>query len=217
MRRQVMAGWLLGACVAAPAAQAQIERSGGGGASQKIMQQYQQLAAEKTALQTQVEQLKKDLDAAHTELAATKKERDALKAHSGGSAAAMAQAQSAISQARSAKEASDRALDQSKQRMAELVAKFRDLAQNLKDAESDRTTLRADLAKRNQAFDTCAEDNVGLYDITRDVLYRYEHTGLFTRASASEPFTQITRTRIENFVDAYRARAAELQIERRKP
>jgi chromosome segregation ATPase len=216
MQRILIAGFLVWLCVAAPT-RAQVERSGGGGASQKILQQYQQLAAEKTALQAQVEQLKKDLDGAHAELAAVKKERDALKGHSGGSAAAMAQAQSAIAQARSGKEASDRALEQSKQRMAELVSKFRETAQNLKDVESDRTQQRAELGRRNQAFDTCAQDNMALYDIARDVLYRYENTSAFTRISASEPFTKITRTRIENLVTEYRARAAELQIKRRTP
>ena len=40
---------------------AQTQRSGGG-ESQKIMQQYQQLAAEKTSLQSQLAQMKKDLD-----------------------------------------------------------------------------------------------------------------------------------------------------------
>src|SRR5258708_38908205 len=69
---------------------AQVQRSGGGEA-QKFMQQYQQVAAEKTALQAQVAQMKKDLDAANAELAAVKKDRDALKAHTGGSAAAVAQ------------------------------------------------------------------------------------------------------------------------------
>ena len=77
--------------------------------------------------------------------------------------------------------------------------------------------MRAELTRRDQAFDVCAENNVELYDISRDVLYRYEHTGLFTQASASEPFTKITRVRIENLVDRYRARAAELQTKARTP
>ena len=41
---------------------------------QKIMQQYQQVAAEKTSLQAQVAQIQKDLDAAKAELASTKKQ-----------------------------------------------------------------------------------------------------------------------------------------------
>ena len=58
--------WLAAASVA----MAQAPRSGGGGEAQKFMQQYQQIAAEKTALQAQLAQMKKDLDTAKADLAA---------------------------------------------------------------------------------------------------------------------------------------------------
>jgi chromosome segregation ATPase len=188
---------------------AQVQRSGGGEV-QKFMQQYQQVSAEKTALQAQLAQMKKDLDAAHAELAAVKKERDAAKAHVGVSPVA-------IAQANSAKEAADRNLEQSKQRMTELVGRFRETATNLKDAEADRAKLRKDLAERNSAFDACALNNMQLYEVNRDILDRYEHVGLFTKVSADEPFTKITRTRIENLVDEYRARAQELRVKKAAP
>ena len=99
--------------------------------------------------------------------------------------------------------------------MSDLIAQFRTTATSLKEIEAERSKLRADLAQRNQAFDTCAQDNLGLYEAARDVLNCYENTGLFTRVSATEPFTKITRTRIENFVDEYRARAEELRVQKR--
>ena len=188
---------------------AQVQRSGGGEA-QKFMQQYQQVSAEKTALQAQLAQMKKDLDAANAELAAVKKERDAAKAHVGVSPAA-------IAQANSAKEAAERNLELSKQRMTELVGRFRETATNLKDAEADRAKLRKDLAERNSAFDACAVNNMQLYELNRDILDRYEHVGLFTKVSASEPFTKITRTRLENLVDEYRQRAQELGVKKAAP
>jgi chromosome segregation ATPase len=174
------------------------------------MQQYQQVAAEKTALQAQLAQMKKDLDAANAELATVKQERNAAKAHTGASAAA-------IAQAASAKEASDRALDQSKQRMAELVAKFRETATSLREIEADRTKLRDELAKRSSAFDACAVNNAQLGDLNLEILDRYEHVGLFTKVSVAEPFTKIARTRIENLVDEYRARAQELRVKKTAP
>jgi chromosome segregation ATPase len=188
---------------------AQVQRSGGGEA-QKFMQQYQQVSAEKTALQAQLAQMKKDLDAANAELAAVKKERDAAKAHVGVSPVA-------IAQANSAKEAAERNLELSKQRMTELVGRFRETATNLKDAEADRAKLRKDLAERNSAFDACAVNNLQLYEVNRDILDRYEHVGLFTKVSASEPFTKITRTRLENLVDEYRQRAQELRVKKAAP
>jgi chromosome segregation ATPase len=188
---------------------AQVQRSGGGEA-QKFMQQYQQVAAEKTALQAQVAQIKKDLDAANAELATVKKERDALKAHVGVPPAA-------IAQANTAKEAAERNLEQSKQRMSELVSRFRETATNLKDVEADRANLRMELTERNSAFDKCAEDNMQLYEINGEILARYEHVDLFTKVSAAEPFTKITRTRIDNLVVEYRERAQELRVKKATP
>jgi chromosome segregation ATPase len=189
---------------------AQTQRSGG--EAQKFMQQYQQLAAEKTSLQGQVAQLQKDLEAAKAEVAAVTKERDVLKkAHAGGVPAA------AVSKLTASKEAAERNLEVSKQRMTELVGRFREMAGNLKDVEADRARLRDDAAKRSAAFDKCAEDNLQLYEINADLLDRYEHVGAFTRVSAVEPFTKLTRTRIENLVDEYRERAQQLRIKKSAP
>jgi chromosome segregation ATPase len=198
------------ALTAGAPAQAQVQRSGGG-EMQKIMQQYQQVAAEKTALQAQVEQTKMDLDSA--ELAAVKKERDALKARAGGTAAAAA----TVAQLAASRDSAEKNLEVSKQRMNELVGRFRETATNLKEVEADRSKLHKDLDERNAAFDKCAENNLQLYEITKEVLDRYEHVGMFTKTSAAEPFTRITRTRIENLVDEYRARALENRTAKHNP
>jgi chromosome segregation ATPase len=206
MPRHTLAIALFGlSALAAGSAWTQTQRSGGGEA-QRFMQQYQQLAQEKTALQTQLAQMKKDLDASKADLAAMTKERDALKAHvrAGVPAAAMVQLTAS-------KETAERNLEQYKQRTTELINRFREMAANLKDVESDRNTLRTDLAQRNAAFDKCAGDNLQLFEITNSVLDRYEHVGVFTRVSTAEPFTKITRTRVENLVDEYRERALQLR------
>jgi len=199
----------LAAAAMATAASAQTQRSGGGEA-QKFMQQYQQVAAEKTALQAQLVQMKKDLDSAQAATASMKKERDALKARSGGSEAAVAQLNAS-------KETAEKNLEQYKQRMTELVARFRETANNLKEVEADRTQLRKSLDERNAAFDHCAESNFRLFEINGEILDRYEHVGLFTKTSAAEPFTRITRTRIENLTDEYRGRALELRVKKPGP
>ncbi len=202
---------LAGACGAllswSGRALAQVERSGGGSASAKIMQQYQQLAAERTSLQAQIAQLQKDQESTKAELTAVKKERDALKAGAGGASAAAAQA-------KAAKATAEQTLAQSKQRTDELVARFRETAQNLKEVETDRTVVRKELAERNAAFDRCAENNLQLYEISREVLDRYEHVGFFTKAGAAEPFTGIKRNQIDNLVDDYRQRAEELRVKK---
>jgi chromosome segregation ATPase len=202
-----LAAWLIAEC---GSAHAQVQRSGGGEA-QKFMQQYQQLAAEKTALQTQVTQMKKDLDSAKADLAAMKKERDAQKAHPAGVPAAT------VAQLTASKEAAERNVELSRQRMTELVARFRETATSLKEAESDRTKLRSDFEARNAAFDQCAASNQQLYEINGQILRRYNNVGLFTRMGASEPFTQITRNRIDNLVVETHARAEELRVKKSAP
>ena len=207
MNRLAAALMLLAAAPLADLAYAQTQRSGG--EAQKFMQQYQQIAAEKTALQTQLVQMKKDLDTAKADLAAMKKERDAFKSHVGVAPAVVAQVTAS-------KEAAERSLEQSKQRTNELVARFRDMAANLRDVEADRAKLRVDLQKRDAAYDQCALRNAELYQINGEILDRYEHVGLFTKVSSVEPFTRVTRTRIENLADEYRERAQQLR-ERKGP
>ena len=193
----VLAG-LLASLLSAVPCSAQTQRSGGGEA-QKFMQQYQQLAAEKTVLQAQLTQMKKDLDAAQASLVTMKKERDALKAHAGGSSVA-------VSRLQASKETAEKSLEQSRQHLNELVGRFRDMGANLKEVEADRAGLRSRLEERNKAFDQCAENNLQLYEINGEILNRYERIGPFTKLAAAEPFTKLTRTRIENLVDEYRAR-----------
>ncbi|HLZ96416.1 MAG TPA: hypothetical protein VKP66_00635 [Steroidobacteraceae bacterium] len=200
---------LVALTVGAPSVHAQAQRTGGGEA-QKFMQQYQQLAAEKTALQAQVAQMKKDLDTAQAALAAAKKERDALKARSAGSAGAAAQ----LAQANASKETAEKGLEQYKQRTTELIGRFKETVGTLKGVEANRDQLRKDNQALGVAFDKCAESNVQLYEISSSVLDRYDHVGLFTKVRADEPFTKITRSRISNLVDEYRARAEELRVKK---
>jgi chromosome segregation ATPase len=209
VKHRILVGTALAACLlqARPPLDAQTERSGG--ETQKFMQQYQQLSAEKTALQAQLAQMKKDLDAAGAELATVKKERDAAKAHQGIPPTELAQANTA-------KETAEKSLEKSKQQVAEIVGKFREMAANLRDVEASRAQLDKELTERNGQIDKCADDNMQLFSIMNDVLDRYEHVGLFTKASASEPFTKITRTRIENVADEYRERAEQARVKQAK-
>jgi chromosome segregation ATPase len=193
---------LAAALLAASTLHAQAPRSGGGGEAQKFMQQYQQISDEKAALQAQLEQSKKDLQSAQTELATVKKERDALKSRAGGS-------QAELAQLTAGKESAEKSLEQYKQKMTELVGRFREAAVNLRDVEADRTRLQNDLKDRTTALDKCSVDNLSLFEINKEILDRYEHVGLFTRVSSNEPFTRITRTRIDNLVEEYRERALQ--------
>jgi chromosome segregation ATPase len=210
-RRVLTAGVALALATFAVGVHAQTQRSSGGGSeSQKIMQQYQQLAAEKTSLQSQLAQMKKDLDSTKADLAETKKERDALKARSANSVVASAQ----LAQANASRQNTEKSLEQNKQRTTELVDRFKETVGALKGVESERAELKKDNLALTASYDKCSLDNEQLYEISNTVLDRYDHVGFFTKVGEAEPFTKITRTRIDNLVVEYRAHAEELRLKK---
>ena len=85
--------------------------------------------------------------------------------------------------------------------MDELIARYREMGTNLQDVERQRGALQAQNDKIVQIATQCADQNAKLRDVTTEVLDRYEHMGSFSKATIDEPFTRLTRTRVENLVD----------------
>lgn len=205
MRNLLSASLFVVAIAAALPASGQTQRSGGGGASPQIMQQYQQLAAERTTLKADNERLKKEADDAKAELAALRKERDALKAGAGG-------ANAELEKLKNASASSEQALAETRRKLEEVVARFKEVATTLRTVETERTLMQQELAKTSSEFDTCVVRNAGMYDLNSEVLTRWEHEGFFARLARSDDFTRLKRTQLENLVDDYRARAAALKV-----
>jgi len=95
-----------------------------------------------------------------------------------------------------------------------LIDRFKETIATLKGVEADRATLQHNNTTLNAEYDKCAADNVELYDISKKVLDRYDHVGLFTKVSTVEPFTKITRTRIDNLVLEYQERAEAARVKK---
>jgi len=198
---------VLGCCVAASlTARGQTMRTGGDNA--RAIQQLQQLASERTALQAdnaklkeQVEDLKKKLDRAAAENAALAARKTALEADGGAG--------------QSGRQTSE-ALEKSRAQMQELIGRFRETALNLKTVETERAGLRAQLEARSRDYDTCVDRNAGLYQINLETLAQLEKQGFWRRAGEVEPFTRLARTRLENLIDDYRFRVDELRVQRAK-
>lgn len=200
---QVRAAVGLALALAALPAGAQVARSGGGGAAQQAIQQLQQLAAERTALQAENARLKQDLEAAKAAQAAAEKKAAALQARVAGAAA---QAQRGASAA-----AAEQQLAQTRTRLDELVARFRETGEQLRTMEGERNTLRSELGASQRAAATCATHNAELYQIASDVLTRYEGSGFGDTLARKEPFTRVARNRLENLVDGYREQLETLR------
>jgi chromosome segregation ATPase len=198
MKHPVRLAMVVGLCVSA-SVQAQTARSGGGDNAQ-LMQQMQQLAAERTQLQADNARLKREMD----EL---RKERDGLKGGKESREQRARASEAALTRAGQERDASARELEQLKERTQELVAKFRETIQELRNVESDRTQVKQQLGTRDTDLKSCVHNNGELITLNDEILKRFEKHGW------SEPFTQIKRVQLENLAEEYRGRAEDAQVQ----
>jgi len=180
---------------------AQTARSGSS-ASAQLYEQLQQLATERSSLQAENDKLK-------NELAQAQKDRDALKAGQQAIERRAQGAAAALAQSSSQREATEQELGQYKAKMQELVAKFRETIDKLREAETAGAAARQSLAARDRELHACVDHNLALYRLNDEVLTHYEHRGFWAQLARTEPFTRIGRVRNENLIDDYRSRAQD--------
>ena len=196
----VIAAWF-----AAYPAEAQTARSGGSNASAQLLQQMQQLASERTSLQAENAKMKKELEDLRKERDSLKNTQKTTELRSKASAAAAAQGTAR-------REALEREIQQGKERTEQLVVKFRETIQTLRQVESENTVSQQKLTQRDSELKVCVDRNVALYKLNEEVLTRFEHQSVWSRAAAAEPFTRIKRARLENLVDEYKAKADDQRV-----
>ena len=189
-------------------AQAQEARSGGG-ASAQVLQQLQQVAAERTELQTQNAKLQKDLDDARKERDALKSAQQTLQHRAEQADANVKQAQQGILTQR---QSNDQEIGRWRAKLDEVVAEARKIAQQLQEVEADRTTLRQTLVDRDQQGKVCTDHNKALYELNSEILTHFDHQSVWSRMAQAEPFTQIKRNQLENLLDDYQARAQDQRV-----
>jgi len=182
---------------------AQTQRSGDSNA--RVMQQVQQLTSERTQLKAENDKLKQEAEQLKKQLSTATADHAALQSK-------VKTAESNAARDAASAQRDSEALEKLRTQSQELVARFRETAQSLKEVETDRTTMRGKLEATQREFAACIQNNVGLYSLSNEVLDHYEKKGMFTSMAEKEPFTRIQRTRLENLIDGYRERAAELQI-----
>jgi chromosome segregation ATPase len=198
----------IGVVLAAPAL-AQVERSGGGPNAQ-VLQQYQQAMSQSTQLQADNSKLKRDLDQAQQQLKSAQLELATLKAGAGS-------AQSQLTALNAAHQGAMKELEQSKAKMLELIARFRETTTSLRDVEGERSQLQAQLQQHRTALNECADRNVQLAKLNAEVMDRYLHQGLFAHLRDAEPFTQLEKTRNDNLALEDRERLEQLHVQRPAP
>jgi chromosome segregation ATPase len=188
---------------------AQTTRQGSGNNAQ-LMQQMQQLATEGTRLQAENARMKRELDEA-------RKERDALKGEKDSSEKRLRNTEAAAMRASGDRRQIETEMAQSRERMNELVTKFRETVATLREIESDRAGIQQQLQVRTQDLRGCVDRNAQLYTMNTEILDRLDNQGFWSSMARAEPFTRIKRNQLENLADDYRARAEEARLESTPP
>jgi chromosome segregation ATPase len=204
--------WIVTAAVmlaVAPVAQsvAQTERSGN--ADARVMQQLQQITGERAALQSENAKLKLEIEGLKKDLARSSASNSDLQGRSKALEAAAGRREVSGKQA-------EEQLERARAQMQELVTKFRETAQALRDVEGESTALRGQFDARERDFKTCVDRNAGLYNLNAEVLDKMANRGFWSSLTEREPFTKLKRVELENLIDDYRYRADELRLEQQK-
>jgi chromosome segregation ATPase len=187
----------------AMSASAQTQRSG---SDARVMQQLQQLTAERASLQSENAKLKEELDKVRKDLGEAAADNKALENKVRAGAAAAGRDETSAKQ-------SQEELERVRAQMQELVTKFRETAQNLRDIEGDRVAARSELRTQERELKTCIDRNAGLYNLNAEVLDRMANRGFWAAVGEREPFTKLKRVELENLIDDYKYRADELRLE----
>jgi chromosome segregation ATPase len=187
------------------AAQVARQSSSAGQANTQLMQQYQQASAARDSLQAENAQLKQHAEQLQQQLDAATKAQAAAERKLKG----LQQQTNREGQSQQAVEGANQKVNA---QLAEVVGRYKEMAQQLKEVEADRSSLRIKSAEDARKLSTCVDHNAQLYLLSEEILGRYEHRGFWSRAADVEPFTRLSRTRLENLADDYRERISELRI-----
>lgn len=200
---QTVLGMCAALCLVAPAqvVLAQAARSGGN-ANAQVMLQMQQLAAERTALQTENARLKAELES-------LRKDSDKIKAGQAGNSRRVQELTAAAARTAATQETAEKENQQLKERTQELVEKFRETVQTLRDTETSFATARNSLVAREQELQSCRTRNTALYKLNDEVLQRLEGRSALASLARAEPFTRLKRIELENLVDDLRSKAED--------
>lgn len=194
---------LIAAAAVAPV-MAQTARTGGG-ANEQLTLQMQQLASERTTLQAENARLKKELDD-------TRKERDQFKNAQKSVDARVKTSAAELAQSTSQRQNLENELKLNRDKMEQLVAKFRETLQSMREVETNLSTEKQTVATRDQELKSCTERNSALYQLNGEILTHMEHESTWSHLARAEPFTQLERVRMENLVDGYKGRAKDQKL-----
>jgi chromosome segregation ATPase len=184
---------------------AQEARRAGSDATARLQQQLQQLAGERTALQSENARLKAQIATLEKDAKAFATEKESLTRRAGT-------AESKVSRAEAGQQSASSRLEATESRLNEVIGKYKELAEQLRTVETERSALARQATADSQGLKGCAQKNVQLAGIANEALDRYQKKGCFGALAQVEPFTGLKRIEVENAVDEYRQQIDSLKL-----
>ena len=106
----------------------------------------------------------------------------------------------------------EKELADTKEALAKWKAAFDQLTTDAKKSESERARLAGEAAELKRKVEDRERKNRELYKLGSEILTRYEKFGLGEALTAREPFTGITRVKLENLVQDYQDKLADQRV-----
>lgn len=183
-----------------------------------LMQKMKQdLEAEKSALQTQFEQEKKDLSQA---LDHAQTEQRSHSAKLQGQVKRNQQLQSDNQKLTQENEALSAQLKQLQTQLAEQGQQLEITQEALKAAKTDldtndrqRKALVAKVGASHQQLVSCEEKNSRLYNYGHELISLYDDASVYQKIMRSEPFFQLKRVELENLLQDKQAQLLENKVD----
>jgi chromosome segregation ATPase len=106
-------------------------------------------------------------------------------------------------------EAKQKELDDTKESLAKWKAAYEQIQTAAQKAEAERAKVASESIILKRKVEDRERKNLELYKTANEVLTRYEKFGLGDSLAAKEPFTGITRVKLENQVQDYQDKIAD--------
>lgn len=109
-------------------------------------------------------------------------------------------------------EAKQKELDETKESLGKWKAAYEQITTAAQKSEAERTKLASESVILRRKLEDRERKNLELFKLGNEVLTRYEKFGLGEALSAKEPFTGITRVKLENLVQDYQDKIADNRV-----
>ena len=109
-------------------------------------------------------------------------------------------------------DAKQKELDDTKESLAKWKAAYEQIQTAARKSDAERSKLASESILLKRRVDDRERKNLELFKTANEILTRYEKFGLGEALSAKEPFTGITRVKLENQVQDYQDKIADERV-----